>query len=81
MDRPKIKIDLAAAADAESAGALAVGRRHPVKKPELASALELIRSLVAVFKKAGAETHAVKVGKSSLRLHTKGHEQLLVIKG
>lgn len=79
MDRNKVKIDLAAAADAESSGALAVGHRHSARRPKLASSLKLIRSLVAIFQEAGAETRAVKVGKSSLRLQTKGREQHLII--
>ena len=79
MDRDKSRIDLAAAADAESFGALAVGRSRSLKKSELLSSLGVLRSLLVVLKKAGAGTHPIKVGKSSLRLRVKGKQQMLVI--
>ena len=72
MGQPhKLAIDLAAAADAESFGALAVGRPHPLRGAELVPSVAALRSLLAVLKKAGALTHSIKVGKSSLRLRVK----------
>ena len=79
MDHNNSRINLAAAADAESFGSLAIGRSHALKKSELLSSLGVLRSLLVVLKKAGAETHAIKVGKSSLRLRVKGKQQVLVI--
>lgn len=80
MGQPhKLAIDLAAAADAESFGALAVGRPHPLRGAELAPSVAALRSLLVVLKKAGASTHSIKVGKSSLRLRVKGKQQTLVL--
>ena len=75
----KTRIDLAAAADAESFGALAVGRKHSLKGADLAPSVELLRSLLDLLKKAGATSRSIKVGKSSLRMHVKGRQQTLVI--
>jgi hypothetical protein len=80
MDRgSKVKINLAAAADAESFGALAIGRSHAGAKTDLATSVAALRSLLKVLKKAGAATHTIKVGKSSLRLRVTNKQQTLVL--
>lgn len=75
----KPAIDLAAAADAESFGALAVGRTHPLRGADLATSVAALRALISVLKKAGAVSHTIQVGKSSLRLSVKGKQQTLVL--
>ena len=75
----KPRIDLAAAADAESAGALAVGRTHSLRSADLVASMTALRAVIRVLKKAGAIAHPIKVGKSSLRLSVKGKEQTLVL--
>ena len=76
----KPRIDLAAAADAESFGALAIGRPHPLRRADLATSVAALRSLLGVFKKAGATTRSIKVGKASLRMRVKGRHQVLTIR-
>lgn len=71
---------MAAAADAESFGALATGRYHALQTRHLAAVAAMLRLLLRVLKKAGATTQPIKVGKSSFRLRVKGKEQTLVIK-
>ena len=75
----KPAINLAAAADAEEFGALATGRPHPLHGAQLAPSVVALRALLGVLKKAGASTHSIKVGKSSLRLRVKGKQQTLVL--
>lgn len=80
MDRTKkIKVDLAAAAEAEAAGALAVGRQHSFRKSDLAASVAALRSLLGVFKQAGVGPRPVRIGKLSLRLSTRGRQQMLVL--
>jgi len=74
------EIDLAAAADAEAFGALAVGRPHPIRVAHLKSSLAVLRSVLGLLKEAGAADHEIKVGKSSLRLQVKGRQQTLVLR-
>jgi hypothetical protein len=75
----KPAINLAAAAAAEDFGALATGRPHPLRGAQLAPSVAALRALLGVLKKAGALTHPIKVGKSSLRLRVKGKQQTLVL--
>jgi hypothetical protein len=80
MDQTKkIKLDLAAAAEAEVAGALAVGRPRVFRKSDLAASVTALRSLLGVFKQAGIGPRPVRIGKLSLRLDTRGRRQMLVL--
>ena len=82
MGQPlKPAINLAAAADAEGFGALATGRPHPLRGAQLAPSVTALRALLDVFKKAGASTRSIKVGKSSLRLRVKGKHLTLDLQG
>ena len=76
----KHKINLAAAADAESFGALAIGRRQ-FRRRQTAAAPGLIRYVFRIVREAGAEKHWVRAGRLSLRLREKGKQQMLVIQG
>ncbi len=75
----KPEINLAAAADAEDFGVLAVSRSRTSQSAKLTHSLAALRSLLGELKLAGATTHPVKVGKSSLRLRVKGKQQTLVL--
>lgn len=75
----KVKIDLAAAAEAESVGVLAGGRAHSLRAANLATSVTVIRALIGVLKQAGAATQPVQVGRSSLRLRVRGKQQTLVL--
>lgn len=75
----KIKIDLAAAAEAESAGALAVGRQHVFRRSDLAASLTALRSLLGIFRQAGVGPWPERIGKQSLRLSSRGRRQMLVL--
>ena len=73
------RIDLAAAADAETFGALTIGRLHSIRRADLVPSLSVLRSLLGLLRKAGATKHSIKVGKSSLRMRVKGRQQTLVL--
>lgn len=75
----KPTIDLAGAGDAESFGALAMGHPLLLHGAELAPSVAALQSLLVVLKKAGAATHPIKVGKSSLRLRVKGRQQTFAL--
>ena len=85
----KPKVDLDAAADAESAGALAIGRpafrqgRPVVAKGRAGAAIavELARHLLGLVREVGGEKSWVKSGKISFRLEEKGESHVLTIRG
>lgn len=83
------KIDLEAAAQAESSGAFAVGRREfrrgrsVVAKGRAGAtvAAELARHLLGLVREAGGKKSWVKSGKVSLHLEEKGESHVLTIRG
>ncbi len=75
----KPKINLAEAAEAESFGALAIGRRR-FRHKQGAATSTLIHYLLEMVREAGAEKRWVRAGRLSLRLHSEGRKKVLSVR-
>lgn len=86
----KRRIDLEKAAQAEAFGALAVNSKRKAHGTGAARQRftpaqnrafnHMVRSLVQVARKAGAEQHRIVLGNVSLELHEDGSEEILSIR-